>query len=67
MRILNYTSSRRRNKSLVLKGLINTMLKENKRFAIGTESVDTRADQIKEWFPDAKVTKFDRYVVVENE
>lgn len=58
---------RRQGKSLAGLHTIRYCLAANKSLAIGTANVDALALQVKEMFPNAKLTKKDGYLLVEKE
>lgn len=57
--------SRRQGKSLAGLHAIRYCLAANKGLAIGTANVDALALQVKEMFPNAKLTKMNGYLLVE--
>jgi len=63
--ILN--GGQRKGKSLVGLMSIKYCLATNKKLAIGTANVDALHDQVKLLYPDAKLTKFEGYLLVERE
>ncbi len=63
--ILN--GGQRKDKSLARFIAIKYCLAANKKLAIGTANVDALHDQVKQLYPEVKLTKFEGYLLVERE
>lgn len=59
-------TARSRKKSLALMLYVEYALKMHKKLAIGTNNVEGMYKRVKELFPQAKLTKADGYLMVEN-
>jgi hypothetical protein len=57
--------ARQQGKSLATAGFIKFCIATNKSLAIGTANVDALYDKIKFEYPEAKISKYDSYVLVE--
>jgi hypothetical protein len=67
MQILIAQGGQRKGKSLAGLMSIKYCLAANKKLAIGTVNVDALYSQVKLLYPEAKLTKYEGYLLVESE
>jgi len=60
-------NARRQGKSLAILEYIKYALQTHTKITIGTSDVDALYNHVKAAYPDARLTKFDGYLMVENE